>query len=163
MATSPVLSGPRFPNASLDGDGDRVDYFRFTLTEAKEVGLGLRQQDADADLFLEDAEGNVLHSSTVDGTANEAINETLLAGTYYVRVEVAGGGRQRLQAALRGERARCGRGDRVWSSRDREARTRRLRSRRRATRSTWRRTRTAARPGLRWGRYRRPTAEAAMR
>ena len=81
------LDGPRFPNASLDGDGDRVDYFRFTLTEAKEVGLGLRQQDADADLFLEDAEGNVLHSSTVDGTANEAINETLLAGTYYVRVE----------------------------------------------------------------------------
>ena len=81
------LDGPRFPNASLDGDGDRVDYFRFTLTEAKEVGLGLRQQDADADLFLEDAEGNVLYSSTVDGTANEAINETLLAGTYYVRVE----------------------------------------------------------------------------
>ena len=81
------LSGPRFPNASLDGNGDRIDYFRFTLTEAKEVGLGLRQQDADADLFLEDAEGNVLYSSTVDGTANEAINETLLAGTYYVRVE----------------------------------------------------------------------------
>ncbi len=81
------LDGPRFPNASLDGDGDGIDYFRFTLTEAKEVGLGLRQQDADADLFLEDAEGNVLYSSTEDGTANEAINETLLAGTYYVRVE----------------------------------------------------------------------------
>ena len=81
------LDGPHFPNASLDGDGDRIDYFRFTLTEAKEVGLGLRQQDADADLFLEDAEGNVLYSSTVDGRANEAINETLLAGTYYVRVE----------------------------------------------------------------------------
>ena len=81
------LDGPRFPNASLDGDGDRIDYFRFTLTEAKEVGLGLRQQDADADLFLEDAEGNVLYRSTADGTANEAIYETLLAGTYYVRVE----------------------------------------------------------------------------
>ncbi len=81
------LAGPRFPDASLDGDGDRIDYFRFTLTEAKKVGLGLRQQDADADLFLEDAEGNVLASSTVDGTANEAITETLLAGTYYVRVE----------------------------------------------------------------------------
>ena len=81
------LDGPRFPDASLDGDGDRIDYFRFTLTEAKEVGLGLRQQDADADLFLEDAQGNVLYSGTVDGTANEAITETLLAGTYYVRVE----------------------------------------------------------------------------
>ena len=81
------LDGPRFPNASLNGNGDQVDYFRFTLTEAKEVGLGLRQQDADADLFLGDADGNVLYSSTVDGTANEAITETLLAGTYYVRVE----------------------------------------------------------------------------
>ena len=81
------LAGPRFPDASLDGGGDRIDYFRFTLSEAKTVGLGLRQQDADADLFLEDAEGNVLASSTADGTANEAITETLLAGTYYVRVE----------------------------------------------------------------------------
>ena len=81
------LDGPRFPDASLDGDGDRIDYFRFTLAEAKEVGLGLRQQDADADLFLEDAEGNVLSSGTLDGTANEAITETLLAGTYYVRVQ----------------------------------------------------------------------------
>ena len=81
------LDGPRFPTNSLDGDGDRIDYYRFTLTEAKQVGLGLRQQDANADLFLEDAEGNVLHSSAETGTANEGIWETLLAGTYYVRVE----------------------------------------------------------------------------
>ena len=80
------LAGPRFPEASLDGDADEVDYFKFTLTAAKKVGLGLRQQDADADLFLEDANGTVLHSSTVSGTANEAIEATLLAGTYYVRV-----------------------------------------------------------------------------
>ena len=86
------LDGPRFPRASLDGDGDRIDYYRFTLTEAKQIGLGLRQQDTNADLFLEDADGNVLHSSTVDGTANEAINETLLAGTYYVRVETEAAG-----------------------------------------------------------------------
>ena len=81
------LDGPRFPTNSLDGDGDRIDYYRFTLTEAKQIGLGLRQQDANADLFLEDAEGNVLHSSAETGTANEGIRETLLAGTYYVRVE----------------------------------------------------------------------------
>ena len=81
------LAGPRFLQASLDGGGDSVDYFRFTLTEAKTVGLGLRRQDADADLFLEDAEGNVLHSSTAAGTAQEWISQTLLAGTYYVRVE----------------------------------------------------------------------------
>ena len=51
------------------------------------MGLGLRRQDADADLVLEDAAGNVLHSSANDGTANEWLRETLLAGTYYVRVE----------------------------------------------------------------------------
>ena len=81
------LSGARVPNASLDGDGDRIDYFKFTLTEAKKVNFGLRQQDADADLFLEDAEGNVLYSSTEASTANEWISQTLAAGTYYVRVE----------------------------------------------------------------------------
>ena len=81
------LRGARFPNTTLDGDGDTADYFRFTLSEAKEVELGLRQQDADADLFLEDAQGTVLASSTESGTANERIVQTLLAGTYYIRVE----------------------------------------------------------------------------
>ena len=82
-----ALQGPRFPRGTLDGDADRVDYYRFTLTEAKRVGLGLRQQDADADLYLEDANGNVLYRSTTSGTGNERIAETLLAGTYYLRVE----------------------------------------------------------------------------
>ena len=81
------LVGPRFPLGTVDADGDGVDYYRFTLTEAKKVGLGLRRQDANADLFLEDADGTVLYSSTNSGTANEAIEETLLAGTYYVRVQ----------------------------------------------------------------------------
>ena len=82
-----ALQGPRFPHGTVDGSVDRVDYYRFTLTEAKRVGLGLRQQDVDADLHLEDANGNVLYSSTNSGTDNEAIGETLLAGTYYLRVE----------------------------------------------------------------------------
>ena len=38
------------------------------------------------DLHLEDADGNVLHSSTRGGTRNERIEATLEAGTYYVRV-----------------------------------------------------------------------------
>ena len=81
------LAGPAFPTGTLDGGADAVDYFRFTLTEAKRIGLGLRQQDTNADLFLKDAEGNVFHSSTEAGTASEWIGETLLAGTYYVRIE----------------------------------------------------------------------------
>ena len=82
-----ALQGPRFPLGTLDGSDDQVDYYRFTLTEAKRVGLGLRRQDADANLYLEDANGTVLYSSTNSGTGNEKIEQTLLAGTYYVRVE----------------------------------------------------------------------------
>ena len=81
------LAGPAFPTGTLDGGAGAVDYFRFTLTEAKRIGLGLRQQDTNADLFLEDAEGNVLACSTEAGMASEEIGETLLAGTYYVRIE----------------------------------------------------------------------------
>ena len=82
-----ALAGPQFPAASLDGSSDSVDYWRFTLSEARRVGLGLRRQDANADLFLEDAEGNVLYSGTEEGTASEWISQTLPAGTYFVRVE----------------------------------------------------------------------------
>ena len=81
------LAAPRFPLGTLDGGGDTVAWYRFTLSEAREVALGLRRQDADADLVLEDAAGNVLHSSERSGTTNEWLRETLLAGTYYVRVE----------------------------------------------------------------------------
>ena len=81
------LAAARFPLGTLDGGADGVAWYRFTLSEARAVGLGLRRQDADADLVLEDAEGNELHSSANGGTANEWMRETLLAGTYYVRVE----------------------------------------------------------------------------
>ena len=62
------LAAARFPLGTLDGGADGVGWYRFTLSEARAVGLGLRRQDADADLVLEDAEGNVLHSSANDGT-----------------------------------------------------------------------------------------------
>ena len=81
------LDSPQFPTNALDGDGDAVDYYSFTLTDAKKVGLALRQLDANADIHLEDAEGTVLHSSTAQGTAKEWISATLPAGTYYVRVQ----------------------------------------------------------------------------
>ena len=81
------LAAARFPRGALDGGADAVAWYRFTLSGPREVALGLRRQDADADLALEDAEGNVLHSSERSGTANEWMRETLPAGTYYVRVE----------------------------------------------------------------------------
>ena len=81
------LGTPAFLNETLDADAGAVNYYRFELTEAKRVGLGLRRQDADADLIIEDADGNVLHESRAGGTANEWLSVTLLAGTWYVRVE----------------------------------------------------------------------------
>ena len=77
------LAGARFPDDRIDG-GTRI--WSFTLTEAKVVGLGLRQLDADADLILEDADGNVIAESRREGTSREWISTTLLAGDYRVRV-----------------------------------------------------------------------------
>ena len=54
------LGGPAFPTGRLDGGADAVDYYRFTLSEAKGVHFGLRQQETNADLILED-EGGVGH------------------------------------------------------------------------------------------------------
>lgn len=81
------LDAPRFPKYSLDGRTDEVDYFRFTLTQPKQVGLALRKLDADADLSLEDASGTVLASSRKDNTDSEWIHRTLLEGVYYIRVQ----------------------------------------------------------------------------
>ncbi len=74
---------------SVDGDEDPRDYFSFWLDGSTEVNLSLRQLDFDADLFLEDAHGNVLASSENSGTANENIVATLPddGNTYYIRVE----------------------------------------------------------------------------
>ena len=46
---------------------------------------GLRQQDANADLFLESADGDVLQESREAGKTNEAISRGLAAGTYYIQ------------------------------------------------------------------------------
>ena len=80
------LDGRQVRRGSVDGGADGADYYRFTLSEAKTVQFRLRNSDADADLYLEDGDGNVLYSSTRAGRGNEGIDQTLLAGTYYLRV-----------------------------------------------------------------------------
>ena len=55
-------------------------------SETRDVHFGLRQQETNADLFLEDEDGNVLASMSTAGTANEELMQTLPAGTYYVRL-----------------------------------------------------------------------------
>ena len=80
--------GARFPRQTVDGEAGERDWFTFTLTQAKEVGLALRQIEVDAVLTLEDADGNVLYSGTGADADNLWVSATLLAGTYYVRVDV---------------------------------------------------------------------------
>ena len=70
-------------------EGDAVDYYRFTLSEAREVRLGLKLRQGEAELSVEDAEGNVLARSMAYA-GYEAAVRTLLPGTYYVRVEAVG-------------------------------------------------------------------------
>ena len=81
------LSSARFSRHTIKGGNDRVDYFKFSITEPKLVNLGLRQLDFNADLILEDSEGTALAESRNDGAANEVTVATLLEGTYYIRVE----------------------------------------------------------------------------
>ena len=75
---------------SLDrAAGDAVDYYTFTLTERKRLGLGIRDASIDVDVFLEDSEGNRLGQSRPrpDDASEERLDAVLDAGTYYIRVE----------------------------------------------------------------------------
>ena len=78
------LAKPKFPRGTIDGG---TVSFRFELTQRKKVGLGLREQETNADLVVKDADGNVLRASRKEGTANEWITVTLRPGTYHVRLE----------------------------------------------------------------------------
>ena len=82
-----ALPQPAFRSARLAGAATAVQTYQFTLTAAQAVGLGVRQQDADADLYLAEATGPERGRSEAAGTAKEWIQATLLAGTYTVRVE----------------------------------------------------------------------------
>ena len=81
------LAKPQFPAGSLDGSAGAVNTYRFTLTEPKQVGLGLRQQETNADLVIADADGDILREKRTPGTADEWITITVLKGAYLVRIE----------------------------------------------------------------------------
>ena len=71
---------------ALDGVDDEVDYFKFSLSEPKLVGIGLRRLQLDADVFLEDSSGTVLASDRETGTTKEWISVGLNPGQYFLRV-----------------------------------------------------------------------------
>ena len=91
------LQRVRFANARLGGSRGTATLWRFELSEPRKVGLGLRRLDADADLVLEDAEGNELHSSRRAGTAKEWLSATLLTGEYFIRAEATEAGANRFK------------------------------------------------------------------
>ena len=81
------LAAPLFPLGTLDGAADAVAWYRFTLSEAARGGAGASAPGRRCGPGGGGRGRNVLHSGANDGTANEWVRETLLAGTYYVRVE----------------------------------------------------------------------------
>ena len=94
-----ALPGARFHHDAVDGTGDSFDYYHFTPSEARTVELGLRRQDADADLFLEDTEGDVVAESTRNGAANDALlarleSAPVVRGPGWFRQSPPFGGRQ---------------------------------------------------------------------
>ena len=82
-----TLTGTTYLAGTIDGDEDRSDYYSFTIDDSMKLKTILAQQDADANLFLEDANGRVLQSSENSGKADDSITSTIDAGTYYIRVD----------------------------------------------------------------------------
>jgi methionine-rich copper-binding protein CopC len=68
------------------GTSDTNDYYRFTLNARSTLALSLTGMTADADVQLFNSQGSTIATSTAGGASNEAITQTLEAGTYYVRV-----------------------------------------------------------------------------
>ena len=84
-----TLARARYPTYDINGLDDVVDYFMFTITEPKQVQIGIRQLDADANLTLEHEDGTVIQHKSKPGEEHVAMYPTLLEGAYYVRVEAA--------------------------------------------------------------------------
>ena len=66
---------PRFPLGELEGGAETVNRYRFTISEPKKLGLGLRQQETNADLVLVDAEGAELRAAREAGAAQWLLND----------------------------------------------------------------------------------------
>ncbi len=67
------------------------DYYAFVITTGGTITVSLTTLPANYQLSLLNSSGSILASSTNNGTANETINTTVAAGTYYARVYPKGG------------------------------------------------------------------------
>ena len=70
-----------------------MDYFEFSLSRERLVGVLLRSMERDADVFVEDSSGTVLASSIAASNESDRLTVALAEGEYFVRVEAYGRGR----------------------------------------------------------------------
>ena len=80
------LSGAASLTGTVESGGDTEDFFGFSLTESKDVAVALSGLDVDANLFIEDDSGNVIHESVHQGVEDDSISATLASGSYFFRV-----------------------------------------------------------------------------
>ena len=104
----------RTKSGSVNQRFDDVDYRRFRLTETRTLRFELRNLTADADLYLEDASGQVLGSSTRSGTAGESVVRELGPGTWYVRVDANASGSIRYRLRYRTDAATTASAQSLW-------------------------------------------------
>ena len=80
---------------------DASDYRRFRMTATGTMRFVLSDLSGNADLYLEDENGNELRRSRRSGTGSETFSRELAAGTYYVRVNAIDDGKIRYQLRYR--------------------------------------------------------------
>ena len=87
-------------NSVIDDVDGGVERYQFELSSPQQVEVVLRLLSANADVFLEDADGEVLGSGVELGRSDERFWVTLAAGAYVVRVESAAPVRYRLKLKI---------------------------------------------------------------
>ena len=77
---------PLMVQDQVGGAQDPADLYRFDLAQDQPVRIALQGDQADVDLLLLDAQGNVIAESVNGGLDLDSLEGSLPAGTYYVAV-----------------------------------------------------------------------------
>jgi hypothetical protein len=72
------------------GGSDQNDFYKLRLKTRSSLSLALTKLNTDANVSLLDRAGRLIQTSTKLGSQNEAIRQTVNAGTYYIRVYAEG-------------------------------------------------------------------------
>ncbi|MCS1352545.1 S8 family serine peptidase [Mechercharimyces sp. CAU 1602] len=83
-AYGPINSDQKYKSYIYDGSDE--DYYKLKTSRSGTITVKLRSLPADYDLYLYDADGNMLDRSWNGGTSRETISYNGGAGTYYVKV-----------------------------------------------------------------------------